>query len=85
MRILLRFDEKEQERTQEFVLRWLPEGQQSPREIVRQQYNFSPSTTKQEIEDYRVNLNGVSVVELEIVPDISGGDAHASLAQIRLA
>jgi len=85
MRILLRFDEKEQERTQEFVLRWLPEGQQSPREIVRQQYNFSPSTTNQEIEDYRVNLNGVSVVELEIVPDISGGDAHASLAQIRLA
>src|SRR5215510_10285109 len=84
-RILLRFDEKEQERTQEFVLRWLPEGQQSLREIVRQQYNFSPSTTNQEIEDYRVNLNGVSVVELEIVPDISGGDAHASLAQIRLA
>ena len=67
------------------MLRWLPEGQQSPREIVRQQYNFSPSTTNQEIEDYRVNLNGVSVVELEIVPDISGGDAHASLAQIRLA
>src|SRR5262245_28953684 len=33
-RILLRFDEKEEERTQEFVLRWLPEGQQSPREIV---------------------------------------------------
>ena len=28
--ILLRFDEKEQGRTQEFVLRWLPEGQQSP-------------------------------------------------------
>src|SRR4030095_7017676 len=39
--ILLRFDEKEQGRTQEFVLRWLPEGQQSPREIVRQQYTFS--------------------------------------------
>ena len=84
-RILLRFDEKEQERTQEFVLRWLPEGQQSPREIVRQQYNFSPSTTNQEIEDYRVNLNGVSAVELEIVPDISGGGGYASLAQLRLA
>ena len=28
--ILLRFDEKEQGRTQEFVLRWLAEGQQSP-------------------------------------------------------
>src|SRR5687767_8916194 len=33
-RILLRFDEEEQRRTQEFVLRWLPEGHQSPREIV---------------------------------------------------
>ena len=84
-RILLRFDEKEKERTQEFVLRWLPQGQQSPREIVRQQYNFSPSTTNQEIEDYRVNLNGVSAVELEIVPDISGGGAYASLAEMRLA
>src|SRR5262245_17217939 len=32
-RILLRFDEMERARTQEFVLRWLPEGDQSPREI----------------------------------------------------
>ena len=52
---------------------------------MSQQYNFSPSTTNQEIEDYRVNLNGVSAVELEIVPDISGGGAYASLAQMRLA
>jgi hypothetical protein len=37
----LRFDEKEQERTQEFVLCWLAERQQSPREIVRQQFSFS--------------------------------------------
>ena len=39
----------------------------------------------QESEDYRVNLNGVTALELEIVPDISGGDASASLAQMRLA
>jgi|SRR5215813_199977 len=84
-RILLRFDEMEQGRTQEFVLRWLPEGQQSPREIVRQQYTFSPPATNQEIEDYRVNLKGVTALELEIVPDISGGNASASLAQMRLA
>lgn len=84
-RILLRFDEKEEKRTQEFVLRWLGEGQQSPREIVRQQYAFSPPTTNQEIEDYNVGLNGVTAVELEIVPDISRGGAYASLAQMRLA
>jgi hypothetical protein len=70
-RILLRFDEEVQARTQEFVLRWLPEGQQSPREIVRQQYTFSPPATNQEIEDYRVKLNGVTALELEIIPDIS--------------
>ena len=84
-RILLRFDEMERARTQEFVLRWLPEGHLSSREIVRQQYTFSPPATNQESEDYRVNLNGVTALELEIVPDISGGDASASLAQMRLA
>jgi len=84
-RILLRFDEEEQRRTQEFVLRWLPEGQQSPREIVRQQYTFSPPNTNEEIEDYSVKLNGVTALELEIVPDISGGGAYASLAEMCLA
>ena len=84
-RVLLRFDEKEHARTQEFVLRWVAEGQQSPREIVRQQYTFSPPATDREIEDYHVNLSGVRALELEVVPDISGGGAQASLAQMRLA
>jgi hypothetical protein len=84
-RIFLRFDEKEQGRTQEFVLRWLPEGQRSSREIVRQQYTFSPPATNQEIEDYSVKLDGAIAIEVEIVPDISGGCAYASLAQMRLA
>ena len=84
-RILLRFEEKAQERTQEFVLRWLPEGEQSSREIVRQQYVFSPPGTNHEVEDYAVTLNKVIALELEIVPDISGGGAYASLAQLRLA
>jgi hypothetical protein len=84
-RILLQFDEEQQGRTQEFVLRWLPQGQQSSREIVRQQYTFSPPGTNQEIEDYAVELNGVTALELEIVPDISGGGAYATLAQMRLA
>jgi len=83
--IQLRFVEMERGRTQEFVLRWLPEGDQSLREIVRQQYTFSPPATNQESEDYWVNLNGVTALELEIVPDISEGDASASLAQMRLA
>jgi hypothetical protein len=84
-RIQLRFHEDQQARTQEFVLRWSPDGGQSYREIVRQQYNFSPPGMTREFEDYAVDLAGVTALELKIVPDISGGDARASVAQLRVA
>ena len=84
-RIHLRFDERERARTQQFVLRWLPSGEEHSREIVRQQYTFSPPGTTEEIEDYRVDLKNVAGIELKIVPDISGGTARASLAQLSLA
>ncbi len=84
-RIHLVFHEGEQERTQEFVLRWSSDGGQSYREIVRQQYNLSPPEAAREVEDYDVGLGGVTALELRIVPNISGGDARASLAQLRLA
>jgi len=84
-RIHLSFQEDEQERTQEFVLRWSSDGGQSYREIVRQQYNFSPPEAAREVEDYDVDLDGVTALELRIVPDISGGSTRASLAQLRLA
>ena len=41
-RIALVFEEAAIKRTQEFVLRWSPDGGRSFREIVRQQWNFSP-------------------------------------------
>ncbi len=83
--ICLAFQEDEQERTQEFVLRWSSDGGQSYREIARQQYNFSPSGATRELEDYTVDLNGLTTLELIIVPNISGGSARASVAQLRLA
>ncbi len=49
-------------------------------EIVRQQWNFSPHGATTEVEDYTVHLESVSVLELSIRPDISGGNAIASLA-----
>ncbi len=84
-RIHLMFHEDEQERTQEFVLRWSPDAGQSYREILRQQYNFSPPEAAREVEDYDVDLDGVTALELRIVPDISGGSTRASLAQLRVA
>ena len=84
-RIYLVFHEDEQERTQEFVLRWSPDHGQSYREIVRQQYNFSPPGATREVEDYDIDLVGVTALELKIVPEISGGRARASLVQLRVA
>jgi hypothetical protein len=84
-RIRLAFVEPLAERTQEYVLRWSPDGGQSFREIVRQQWHFSPQSATLETEDHHVDLASVTVLELSIIPDISGGDACASLAQLRLA
>ena len=84
-RIALAFEETETERTQEFVLRWSPDGGCSFREIVRQQWNFSPPNTSREVEEYQFDLSGVTVLELIIVPDISRGSAHASLKSLRLS
>src|SRR5687767_6297135 len=49
-RILLEFEEKEQPRAQEFLLGWRQSNATEDREIVRQQYNFSPEGAQQEIE-----------------------------------
>ena len=84
-RIWLNFVEDHAERTQEYVLRWSADGGQSYREIVRQQWNFSPQGATSETEDLHVELSAVTVLELSIIPDTSGGNAIASLAQLRLA
>jgi len=67
------------------VLRWSADSGQSYREIARQQYNFSAPGTTRELEDDTVELHGLTTLELVVIPDISGGSAHASVAQLRLA
>jgi hypothetical protein len=84
-RISLVFEEEQTKRTQEFVLRWSSDGGRSFREIVRQQWNFSPPETIREVEEYQADLSDVAVLELIIVPHISGGTARASLKSLRLS
>lgn len=83
-RIFLEFEERQQARTQEFVLLGLIDNESAYREILRQQYHFSPPNTTQEIEHYEVKLNRLKALELRIIPDISGGDACATLKKLRL-
>ena len=83
-RIWLRFVE-EIERTQEFNLSWSADQGHSFREVVRQQWNFSPSGSTVESEDYRVDLRGVTTLKLVIDPDLGRREAAATLSELRLA
>ena len=83
--ISLVFEDVENARTQEFVLQWSSSRDGFFREIVRQQWNFSPSGSVREIENYVVELSEVLVLELMIVPDKSDVDARASIQSFRLA
>jgi hypothetical protein len=66
-------------------LRWSTDGGSSVKEIVRQQWNFSPPKSIREVEDYQVDLSNVILLELIITPDISGGPARASLKSLCLS
>lgn len=84
-RIMLVFEDTENDRTQEFVLRWASDIHGPLREIVRQQWNFSSPDSVRETEDFGVELSEVKVLELMIIPDKSGGHVCASLMSLRLA
>jgi hypothetical protein len=84
-RIWLEFMETDIERTQEYVLRWSADGGRTYREIVRQQWNFNPRDATCETEDHHVELPDVTILELSIVPNVSGGDSVASLQRLKLA
>lgn len=84
-RIRLSFVESETERTQEYVLRWSHDGGKTFRDIVRQQWNFSPQGSTSETEDHHVDLPHTTTLELRIIPDVSGNRVPASLDHLRVA
>jgi hypothetical protein len=101
-RIYLHFVERAAERSQEFAvyagnakseLREAGVDLRKPdvdlREIVRQQFTFSPVGATEEIEDYEVDLKEVTVFELRIDPDRAHepkqSRTYAALLSLRLA
>ena len=83
--IRLVFHELKSARTQEFVLRWLPAHGADWRDVVRQQWNFSPPHNVLECEEYRVDLASAAALELTINPDISHVGTRASLQRWQLS
>jgi hypothetical protein len=81
-RLRLVFEERSEARTQEFVIRATTSD--GVRDIVRQQFTFSPPGTTVEHEEYATNLAAVSRLELAIVPAVNGGNAVATLREWRV-
>jgi hypothetical protein len=84
-RIRIRFNEPEVARTQEFSMQWSGSAGDPLKEVIRQQWNFSPVGSEIESEDYQIDLKAVSILELTIDPDLGAGKAVATLADWSLA
>lgn len=82
-RILIEVREGETERTQELAISCTSTNGHV-QEIIRQRWNFSPRGSTRELEDYRVDLSNVTVLEVTIQPDVHDQSARASLAQLRV-
>jgi hypothetical protein len=86
-RIHLQFVDKSSDRSQEFAV-FAGAGTEL-KEVVRQQWSFSPQGSTEEIEDYPVNLSGITTLELRIDPDRShdpkASKEYASLQSLKLA
>lgn len=83
-RIRLEFREANRERSQEFAL-FATSGADPKREVVRQQWTFSPGGSAVEVEDYSVDLPAVVSLELKIDPGRHDHQAIATLESISIA
>ncbi|MBS4051379.1 MAG: carbohydrate-binding protein [Methylomonas sp.] len=82
--VQLEFLEAAVSRTQEYVLRMSQDSGATFREIVRQQWNFSPDGSTAESAMHFVDMAGVTTLELKITPDIGNPLAVATLEKMRV-
>src|SRR3954466_4829395 len=83
-RILLEVEEPGVARTQELQLAVSGDGGQTYRELVRQEFNFSPPGTTFEREDWAVAAERVTHLRLLIKPDKGGKPCRATLTSLTL-
>jgi len=82
--IALEIEEPEVERTQELTISISSDGGRTYRELIRQEYNFSPSGTTCERETWSVSAERVSHLRLQIKPDKGGKPCRATLTSLVL-
>ena len=71
------------ERTQEVRFEASTDGGQSYRQVLVQEYNFSPGGATFQSEDLTLNLSGLTHLRLTIVPN-KQGSGRATLTSLRL-
>lgn len=83
-RVVLEIEEPEVQRTQELELAVSSDGGRSYREILRQEYNFSPPGTSFEREEWTVAADAVTHLRLGIRPDKGGKPCRATVTSLVL-
>jgi hypothetical protein len=83
-RISLEIEETEVARTQELDLAISCDGGQTYRDLVRQEYNFSPPGTTFEREEWAISAGGVTHLRLRIKPDKGGKPGRATITSLAL-
>ena len=82
-RLVYEVEEAERERTQEVRVEVSEDGCRTYRQILVQEYNFSPRGATYQHEEQRFNLRRVSHLRLTIVPN-KNGSGTATLTALRL-
>jgi hypothetical protein len=83
-KVLVEIEEPDISRTQEMDVSISDDGGQTYRELVRQEYTFSPPGTTREHEEWSINANGVSHLRLRIKPEKGGKACRATLSTLAL-
>jgi hypothetical protein len=83
-KVLVEVEEPDVSRTQELDVSVSDDGGQTYRELVRQEYNFSPPGTTLEHEEWPIRAEGVSHLRLRINPDKGGKPCRATLTMLAL-
>lgn len=82
-RIVLETEERDAERTQQVQIAASSDGGQTFRDVLVQEFNFSPTGATFQREGWRVDLATVTTLRLVVVPN-KRGSGKASLTTLRL-
>ena len=80
--VSLEVEETQVSRTQELQLAVSDDGGKTYRELLRQEFNFSPSGTTFEREEWTVAAENVTHLRLRLKPDKGGRPSRASLTSL---